>query len=100
MSEQIAPPFVNRPEISETFADGIDAISAGAGVVSIALTVTRTEQGNPPTFSRVLSHRLVMTLPAAAALYQRLGAMLTTLQNQAQKTPAIEAPIGDGAKPN
>jgi hypothetical protein len=87
MADPQLPQFVDRPEVSETFADSVYSITSGAGVFALALTVTRSAQGQPPIFSRVLSSRLVITLPAAIDLHQRMGLMLAELQKQGQIPP-------------
>jgi hypothetical protein len=95
MAETQLPPFLDRPEVSESFADAIYSVTGAAGVISIALSALRSVEGNPPSFNRVLSSRIVLTVPAALDLHQRLGAMLVTLQKQGQ----LQLPTPGGGGP-
>jgi hypothetical protein len=81
---QQRPPFVDRPEIEETFVDGIHSITTGGGVIRVNLTVVRSDGEVPQKLSNVLSNRLVLTLPAAAELHQMIGRTLTGLQEQSR----------------
>ncbi len=89
---QERPPFVDNPNLAETFADGISSVAAGAGVVALTLTVSRPEEGNPPRLMRVPAARLVVTLPAAIELHQRLTQVLLMLQQQSAAKSAPAAP--------
>jgi hypothetical protein len=104
MSETTRPPFIDRPEIGEIFADGIQTVSLSGGVITVALTVMRAQQDAPTSLARVLAGRVVLTLPAVIDLHQRLGNMMTVLQKQypalAAKPPGGEAPAAEGLPQN
>ena len=77
------PPYVENPAVSETFADSLHTVGIGSGVVTLTFAVTRTEDGKPPKLLRTPAARLVLTLPAAVELQQKLSAVLNMLQQTA-----------------
>jgi hypothetical protein len=87
-----SPPFIENHNIAETFADSIHTIGIGSGVITLTFTVTRTEDGKPPKLTRAPAARLVLTLPGAVELQQKLGAVLTMLQQSVAQS--AQAPAG------
>ena len=85
------PPFVDNPNIAETFADGLQFIGIGNGFLTLTFAVTRTEEGKPPKLTRATASRLVLTLPAAVELHQKVGAVLNALQQQIAQAQAAAA---------
>jgi hypothetical protein len=86
------PPFIDNPNIAETFADSLQTIGIGSGVLTLTFAVTRTEDGKPPKLTRSPAARLVLTLPGAIELQQKLSAVLNMLQQsvaQAQGAGAV-----------
>jgi hypothetical protein len=86
------PPFVENPNVVETFADSLHTVGIGSGVVTLTFAVTRTEDGKPPKLLRTPAARLVLTLPAAVELQQKISAVLTMLQQSAQNAATASAP--------
>jgi len=76
------PPYVDNPNIAETFADGLHTIGLGSGVITLTFSVTRSEDGKPPKLTRSPASRLVLTLQGAVELHQKLSTVLTMLQQQ------------------
>jgi len=87
------PPYTDNPVIAETFADALQSVGIGNGVITLTFAVTRTSEGNPPKLARSTASRLVLPFPAAIELLQKLNAVLTALQQQA----AASAPPADPA---
>ena len=85
---------VDRPEVSETFADSVIGVAIdNIGVAKIILGVTRAEPPKPnqqPTAARVTAARLVLTLPALVQLQQQLTIVLSQLP-KAPNMPAAPA---------
>jgi hypothetical protein len=86
------PPFIDNPNIAETFADGLQSVGLGNGVITLTFAVTRTEDGKPPKLTRSTAARLVLTLPGAVELLQKLNTVLSMLQQQAAASAAANAP--------
>lgn len=82
------PPFIDNPNIAETFADGLQSVGVGNGVITLTFAVTRTEDGKPPKLTRSTAARLVLTLPGAVELLQKLNTVLGMLQQQAAAASA------------
>jgi len=80
--QQQLPPLTDRLDLSEIFADGVVQVGGGAGFFRIDLSVTRPKEGTPPTMTRVMAARLVLTLPAAIELHTKITAMLELLKQQ------------------
>jgi hypothetical protein len=94
MAGPAKPQFIDRPEIGEVFADDIQSVSVGGGVVTLTFTVLRQREESPPALARVLAGRTVLTLPTAIELHRRLGGVLAALQTRAQAGPASTSPEG------
>lgn len=82
------PPFVENPNIGETFADGLHMVGIGSGVITLTFSVTRSEDGKPPKLTRAPASRLVLTLPGAVELHQKLSAVLHMIQQQSAAAAA------------
>ena len=77
--------YVDRPEISETFADSLARISFDALHVRMEFVVNRLDDPTPPAAPTGKSYtacRLVLPLPAALDLHAKLGGMINMLQQQ------------------
>jgi|SRR5579862_3062814 len=86
------PPFIDNPNVAETFADGLQTVGIGNGIITLTFGVTRTEDGKPPKLTRSTAARLVLTLPAAVEVLQKLNAVMSMLQQQAAAGAAAHAP--------
>jgi len=87
------PPFVDNPNVGETFADSLQSVGIGSGFLTFTFAVTRTEDGKPPKLTRSPAARLVLTLAGTLELHQKLTAVLTMLQQQgAAAAAAAQAP--------
>lgn len=95
MDKPSLPPFIENPNVAETFADALHTIGLGSGVITLTFSVTRSEEANPPKLTRSPAARLVLTLPGAVELHQKLTAVLTMLQQQS----AAAAGNAPGATP-
>ena len=87
-SAPLPPPYIDNPNIAETYADSLQTVGIGNGVIMLTFGVTRTEDGKPPKLTRSTAARLVLTLPGAVELLQKLNAVLTALQQQAAAASA------------
>jgi hypothetical protein len=77
--------YVDRPEVSETFADSLYRISFDAFQVRMEFVVNRLDDPKPetpPTGKSFTACRLVMPLAAVIDLHGKLGAMINMLQQQ------------------
>ncbi len=94
-------PYVDRPELSETYADSIHAVASDGQSVKITLAVARmdTLQGqDAPTTKRYTACRLVLPIAAAAALSDQLNRLGATLAQARSAALAQTQPGGDGPK--
>jgi hypothetical protein len=92
------PPFIDNPNIAETFADGLQSVGLGNGIITLTFAVTRTEDGKPPKLTRSTAARLVLTLPGAIELLQKLNAVMAMLQQQAAAANAAAHPPATAPK--
>ena len=93
--------YVDRPEISETFADSLYRISFDALQVRMEFVVNRLDDPQPqtpPTGKSFTACRLVMPLAAMLDLHGKLGTMITMLQQQNVIRPVIQPPTS--GRPN
>ena len=75
--------FVDRPEVSETFADTIRAVSFDGQTMRIEFCTTRMDEPRPPnqpTARQYPSCRLVLTANAAVELFNRLQQIMSALE--------------------
>jgi hypothetical protein len=84
--------YVDRPEISEAFADSVEKINFDGQSWRIEFSVTRLEAPIPPNIQpakRYPSCRLVLSINAGMALAAQLQAILSELERQGmiQKIP-------------
>jgi hypothetical protein len=83
-------PYVDLPEISETYIDSVREISSDGQMVKITLVVTRMENvqaETAPTNKQYTACRLVMPIAGAAALsdqLNKLGASLAQARTKAR----------------
>ena len=87
----VPPPFIDNPNVAETFVDSLQTVGVGSGVIMLTFGVTRTEEGRPPKLTRSTAARLVLTLSAAVELHQKVGAVLNALQQQIAQAQAAVA---------
>jgi hypothetical protein len=74
--------YLDRPEISETFADGLESCLFAENVARITFTASRWRQGkagSQPVADAVTAVRLVLTAQATASLYYQLSQMMKML---------------------
>lgn len=77
-----APPYVDRPEIDECYADGVQSMGVVNGNFMITMYVIRGEQDLPTMMKRVTAARLVIPPKAAIELHEKLTAMLKAMKQQ------------------
>jgi hypothetical protein len=85
MSTQTGPQirFLDRLDVSETFADSIRAIGFDGQTMRLELCVTRMEHAqppNPPSGCQYPVCRLVLTPTAAIDLFNKLQRIMTALE--------------------
>ena len=85
MSKQSGPKtrFVDRPEVIETFADSIRAITFDAQTMRIEFCVSRMDEPNPPkppTSRQYPACRLVLTPNAALVLFNKLRQIMNAME--------------------
>jgi hypothetical protein len=76
--------FEDRPEVSETFVDSLQAIHFDGQSMRLTLCTTRYEpakSGNPSTGVRVPACRLVLTPHAALDLFNKLQQVMKHLES-------------------
>ena len=84
-TEAAAPVYVDRPEISELFADSVQSVIYNSSVARIELAVTRfsSEKGvNPPKAERVTAARGVLTTQAMVELFGQMKNILDQLESR------------------
>ncbi len=91
MSKQSGPKtlFVDRPEVLETFADSIRAITSDGQSTRFEFCVSRMDKPNPPkppTARQYPACRLVLTPNATLDLFNKLQQIISALE----KTGAIK----------
>jgi len=95
--------YVDRPEISETYADSCARITVEGLNAKLEFAVNRMEDPQPPappTGKALTACRLVLPLPGMADLHVKLGQVLATLQAQGVLRQ-IQFPQGpQSGKPN
>lgn len=77
--------YVDRPEITETFADSIHTTTFDGRTLRLELCVTRVEERKPPnarTGSRYPVCRLVMPPDAVVDLYNRLQRLIAVMEKR------------------
>lgn len=91
MAKPIIPKinFVDRPEVSETFADSVRGIIFDGQTMRIELCATRMDQPQPenePTARQYPVCRLVLPPIAAIDLYNKLQQVLQALEKEGKIT--------------
>jgi hypothetical protein len=82
--------YVDLPEISETFADSLHGMFFDGQTLRLTFAVSRMDPTRPPDAAAGKKYpvcRLVLTLPVAADLANRLNQLATTIaqsQSRAQ----------------
>jgi len=72
--------FIDRPEVSETFADSIRSLSFDGQTMRIDFCTTRLDQPKPPTARQYPICRLVLTPAAAIDLFNKLQQIVNALE--------------------
>lgn len=76
--------FIDKPELTETFADSIGTLSFDGQVMKLEFRTTRqapiTAPGTPPDHIQYPSCRLVLTPKASIELFTKLQAMIEQLE--------------------
>ena len=88
--------YVNRPEISETYVDGLHLMTFDGAAVKVELVVYRFDQPNPPnppSGQKITAARLVLSAEAAEALLKGLGQIATAVQQQAKAQAQAQSPV-------
>lgn len=86
--------YVDRPEISETYVDGLQLIFFDGVAVKIELVVYRYETPKPPASpsgQKITAARLVLSPQAAEALLKGLSQMAAAVQQDAKAQPQSPA---------
>ena len=95
--------YVDRPEISETFADSCARISVEGFNVKLEFIVTRMDDAKPQTpltGKAMPTCRLVLPLPGILDLHGKLTQIIGTLQAQGALRQIPVAPGSQSGKPN
>lgn len=77
-------PIVDRPEVSETFADSVISVFVDGNNFKIDLAIKRAQfrsKDMPPTIKRYTSGRVVLTTEAAVELCNNLNQLLGVMTN-------------------
>jgi hypothetical protein len=86
--------YVDRPEISETFADSLARAWCDASHnVRMEFVVNRLDDpkpGAPPTGKSLTAFRLVIPGPGLLDLHAKLGALIGMLQQQGVLKPIVQ----------
>ena len=95
--------YIDRPDLSETFADHLEHTNFGDAVVKITMSATRWPEfksGTQIMGERTTALRLVVPAKAAIELYNSLSQLLGALEKQGLVTHQINpgAPINPVTK--
>jgi hypothetical protein len=85
ISVQAIPTHVDRPEVSEAFADSLISCVQANGVVRLEFAVTRVDQPKPgvqPQIRSQTSSRIAIPIPGVIAMAAQLNNLLSGLQQQ------------------
>lgn len=77
--------FVDRPEVSETFADSLQSLHFDGQSIKILLCTTRFDSPKPkkaPAATRYPACRLVLTPSAALDLFSKMQRMVKALEEK------------------
>ena len=77
--------FVDLPELSETFADGIEKFTFDGNTLRVTFTITRLDETKPPAPPSGLRYpacRLVIPVTTANDLYNRLGQLVELIKQR------------------
>jgi len=75
--------FVDRPEVSETFADSLRTVTFDGQTMRIDFCVSRVDKSkapDPPTIRQYPACRLVLTPEAGFELFKKLEQLLSKLE--------------------
>jgi hypothetical protein len=92
--------YLDRPEVSETFADSLGKLTLEGFNAKLEFVVNRMDNPsppNPPTGKAVPICRLVLPFPSIVDLHAKLGALISLMQAQGAVNVAPFTPPG---KPN
>ena len=95
--------YVDRPEISETFADSCARVSVEGFNAKLEFIVTRMDDPKPPaplTGKALTTCRLVLPLPGVLDLHAKLTQIIGALQAQGALKPVAQFPQQTPGKPN
>lgn len=94
---QVLMHYVDRPEISEAFADVLRVGVAEGLNIKMEFVVNRADPveraGDPIAGRSVTSCRLVMPLPGVLDMMNKLSGLLANLQAQGIIAPMPQAPV-------
>jgi hypothetical protein len=109
LSAQAGPPrpastvaikYVDLPELSETFADSVNAVSFDGQTLRLEFGVTRFDQASeqrPTTGRRYPASRIVLTRSAALEMINRLQQVATAITQSGQAKADATKPAGGTA---
>jgi hypothetical protein len=92
---QPPPPYVNRADVPETFADHCQGVVFDGQTLRLELAVTRfgAPEGNKrPDAERTTACRLVLTPQAALQLHEQLRRLVATLEEKGLVSRRASAP--------
>ena len=97
MSTQPGPQmsFVDRPEVSETFADCVRGLAFDGQTIRIEFCVTRMDDfrpPHPPTGRQYPACRLVLTPNAAVDLFNKMQRIMSALEQSGAIKRNMPAP--------
>ena len=79
--------YVNRPEVSETYVDGLHLVFFDGMTVKVEFVVHRFDAPNPPnptSGQKITAARLALSPEAADALLKGLSQVAAAVQQQAK----------------
>jgi hypothetical protein len=98
------PKYIDRPEITEVFADRLEHLFLDGGLVRLEFTVVRTDPaqtvaGQPIPEPRQWSYtaaRIVLSVRGVAEMLNKMQELQTVLLRQGLLQPRQGAPAGGG----
>jgi len=88
--------YVDRPEVSEIFADAVEHAVVEGGVVRFEFSVNRFDHPQPsktPKGKRYAACRLVLSMAASVDLYNRLNQLMELMKKQGAVTTTPPGPL-------
>ena len=92
---QVKVSYVDNPDISETFADSVRALSFDGQTMRLEFCTTRLNDPkppNPPSAKQFPACRLVLTPSAAMDLFNKLQNIMSALEKSGAIKRALPSP--------